>query len=334
MRHGLPIFLLGAAIIALVLLQVGIFNSKPVHYKPWPVPPPQAATVDIGATTLPLARNSWRVWQPSDLETINAFEHVIRKHASIVMWYEDWEHGKVSVQQLRAVARRGSIPEITWEPWNSLKPITEQPRYRLSRIIAGEFDPYIRTWAQALAAYGGPVRLRFAQEMNGVWYPWSEHSNGNHVYEFARTWRHIHDIFQAYGATNVQWVWSPAAILIPDEQYPGDAYVDMVSLSVFNGGQQLRYAHWRSLTHLLRRSVGRLHAIAPSKAIELSEIGSGEKGGSKPEWVAGVFDALRRYPAIKSVVWYNMIKGTDWRVESSQQSAEAFANGVAAPRYR
>jgi len=322
-------------VVALVGAQTGVIDiGKSVAYRPWPVLPSRWASVDIGATTLPLARNSWKQWQPSDLETVNAFEHAIRKHASVVMWYADWAHGEPSLPQLEAVAQRGSIPEITWEPWDSIRPRHVQPTYRLQNIIGGRFDPYIVRWATTLASYKRPVRLRFAQEMNGNWYPWSEQGNGNHPHEFVRAWRHIHDIFTAVGATNVEWVWSPAAISLPAEQYPGDAYVSMVSLSVFNGGLQLRYSRWRSFAELLDRSIARLHEIAPHKPIELSEIGCAEEGGSKAAWIAGMFDALRRYPAIKSLIWYDLLKGSDWRLESSSEASAAYAAGATDQRYR
>jgi beta-mannanase len=329
------IFALMAGALALVGAQTGVIDvGQHTSYRPWPVLPPRSASVDVGATTLPLARNSWKQWQPSDLETVNAFEHAIRKHASVVMWYADWANGEPSTEQLEAVAQRGSIPEITWEPWNSVPPRHIQPEYRLQNIIAGRFDSYIIGWAKTLMAYGKPVRLRFAQEMNGNWYPWSEQANGNRPHEFVRAWRHIHDLFRAVGATNVQWVWSPAAISIPAEQYPGDAYVSMVSLSVFNGGLQLRYSRWRSLTSLLERSIARLQKIAPDKPIELSEIGCAEQGGSKAAWIAGMFDTLHRYPAITSVIWYDLVKGSDWRIESSGDAAAAYAAGLTDQRYR
>jgi beta-mannanase len=309
-------------------------HARSASSRPWVAPPHHAATVDIGVTTLPLARNSWRPWRASDLTTVNTFEHAIRKHVSVVMWYADWAHSRISVSQLKAVARRGSVPEITWEPWDSLARLHRQPRYRLRSIIAGTFDPYIRASARAIARFGGPVRLRFAQEMNGNWYPWSERWNGNHLHDFARAWRHVHDIFQAAGATNVDWVWSPAAISIPREEYPGDAYVSTVSLSVFNGGVQLRYGHWQPFNTLVSRALAQLHAIAPDKPIELSEIGCAPQGGDKAAWIAGMFSALKRHPAISSVVWYDLVKGSDWRIESSQKTAAAFAAGVASQRYR
>ena len=224
-------------------------------YAPWPVPPAASATVDIGVTTLPLGRNAWRPWQQSDLNGINALEHAIQKHISVVMWYADWAHNQPNVEQLEAIAARGSTPEITWEPWDALNPVRYQPRYRLRNIVAGHFDSYIRAWANTLAAYERPVRLRFAQEMNGGWYPWSERSNGNRPHEFVRAWRHIHDIFRAAGATNVEWVWSPAAITMHASQYPGDAYVDLVSLSCFNGDSQLRYSRWKPFAQVLGRSL-------------------------------------------------------------------------------
>src|SRR5438034_7253055 len=34
-------------------------------------------------------------------------------------------------QQLEAVAARGSVPEITWEPWDADHAVRNQPRYRL-----------------------------------------------------------------------------------------------------------------------------------------------------------------------------------------------------------
>jgi beta-mannanase len=324
----------GGAVVVLVGVQAGLVRGSGASYKPWAVPPPADASVDIGVTTLPLARNSWRPWRPADLESVSAAEHSIRKHVSVVMWYADWAHNKPSLRQLEAVARRGSIPEVTWEPWNAVKPAHVQPRYRLRNIIDGRFDAYIRSWARTVAAFGRPVRLRFAHEMNGNWYPWSEHINGNHAHEFVLAWRHVHDMFEAAGAHNVQWVWSPAAISIPDEQYPGDAYVDMVSLSVFNGGIQLRYRRWRPLAALVGRSLARLHTLAPRKPIELSEVGCAEQGGSKAAWISRMFTTLRRNPAIRSVIWFNLAKGSDWRIESSRRSAAAYAAGVADDRYR
>lgn len=310
--------------------------------RPWSMMPSATARVDIGVTTLPLAKNSWDRWKTSDLRGVNAWEQAIRKHASVVMWYADWTTSPPPLRQLNAVARRGSIPEITWEPWQSFgrlrqrpgMPVKLQPRYRLRNIIAGRFDPYVRSWARRLAAYRRPLRLRFAQEMNGNWYPWSEHTNGNRPGEFVRAWRHVHRIFHAAGATNVRWVWGPAAIKMRAGQYPGDAYVDLVGFTMFNGGLQLRFQRWRPFAELLARPLEQLRAIAPHKPVELSEVGSAEQGGSKAAWITGMFSTLPRHPEITSLIWFNLVKGSDWRLTSSKAATAAFSAGVADPRYR
>jgi hypothetical protein len=331
---GATMATLAGAVLVLIGLQLGVFDREEKVYAPWPVRPAASATVDIGVTTLPLGRNAWRPWQLSDLNGINALEHAIQKHISVVMWYADWAHNQPNVEQLEAVAARGSTPEITWEPWNALNPVRYQPRYRLRNIVAGHFDPYIRDWANTLAAYGRPVRLRFAQEMNGGWYPWSERSNGNRPHQFVRAWRHVHDIFRAAGATNVEWVWSPAAITMHASQYPGDDYVDLVSLSCFNGDSQFRYSRWKPFAQVLGRSLARLRTIAPTKPIEISEVGVAGTDGSKAAWIGGMFETLRRNPSIVSVIWYDLEKESDWRFESGPRSTAAFAAGVADPRYR
>jgi beta-mannanase len=303
---------------------------------PWPVAPPRSAFVDLGITNLPLAQNEWRQWSTADLGSVNAVEQQIRHHVSVVMWYADWAHNPTpDIAQLRAISARGSTPEITWEPWDDRAgTLASQPQFTLASIIDGHHDALIRTWATALARYGGTVRLRFAQEMNGRWYPWSEVANGNHFGEFVRAWRHVHDLFTAAGARNVQWVWSPVAIAPTAEQYPGPGYVDWVGLSGFNGGTQLRYGPWRPFGKLFSHSLHALERIAPAKPIEISEVGCAEKGGDKAAWITKMFGTLSRHPQIRSVVWFDLDKGSDWRVDSSAASLAAFRAGVANPRYR
>jgi beta-mannanase len=327
-----------AAVGVFVALQIGVIgihgNGSAPAPLPWPIPPPASATIDIGATTAALARNPWRPWTQKDLESVNALEQAIHKHVSVVMWYADWAHRDPLRRQLEAVGARGSIPEITWEPWNALHAVRTQPYYRLRNIVAGRFDGYIRSWAKTIAAYGKPVLLRFAQEMNGAWYPWSEQSNGNRRGDYVRAWDHIQRIFDAVGATNVRWVWSVASVPVARELYPGRSAVDIVSLTIFNGGSQLRYTRWQSFGDLVAATVERLRGIVAGKPIEISEVGCAEQGGDKPAWISGLFSRLRQQPEIKSVVWFDLTKWSDWRIESSTGSIEAFRRGVADPRYR
>src|SRR5262249_11252906 len=130
------------------------------------------------------------------------------------------------------VTRQGAMPMLSWEPWDhALRSANDrisstQPTYRLNRITQGAFDSYISSYANGIKALGYPVAVRFAHEMNGAWSPWCEQANGNHPGDYARAYRHVHEIFKALGVTNVVWVWSPNA-LYPGASplpplYPGD----------------------------------------------------------------------------------------------------------------
>jgi cellulose synthase (UDP-forming) len=331
---GLAVVLHGPQAVAGVTASVPPRPVAEAYVPAWPAASSRRASVDVGVTTLPLATQAARPWTPGDLQTVNAFEHAAHKHASIVMWYSDWQEGPPSTGQLGAVAQRGSTPEITWEPWDSTKGLySPQPRYQLRNIIDGKFDAYIRTWAQSLAKWGKPVRLRFAQEMNGNWYPWAESANGNHPGEFVRAWRHVHDIFAAEKATNVRWVWSPVSGA-PREYFPGYRYVNIVGLTCLNGGTAAFKEGWRSFASICGNSIHQLHALAPKLPIEISEVASAERGGSKAAWIQGMFAFLDHHPEVKSVVWFNIRKQANWPIQSSRAAESTFAAGVRAARYK
>ncbi|MFI6036475.1 glycoside hydrolase family 26 protein [Streptomyces sp. NPDC051315] len=253
----------------------------------------------------------------------------------------DWASDRFDARLIDNVARRGMMPLVAWEPWDHREEPEEeqlrgeQPRYRLSRIIDGAFDAYVRSWAEGIASLGYPVGIRLAHEMNGYWYPWCEQANGNRPGEYVRAWRHVHRIFERAGATNAVWVWSPNVHYenaTPFEGlYPGDAYVDWVGLSGYYGttGRE----NYRSFDAIFSASERRLRRIT-AKPLAITELGATDAAGRKAEWIAGMFRALPRHPRIIGVIWYQAFRVIDWRVTTSPESVTAFASGVSAPRYR
>jgi hypothetical protein len=336
MRAALTSLLVLVATLALFAYQQGIIGkpatapAAPLSGKPARGP---AGSLDLGVTTQPLARNWFKQWRPSDLSTVDSFEREAGKHAAIVMWYADWGHNALPVtSQLNAIERRGSTAEITWEPWDARKGLYKsQPRYRLSNIISGKFDSYIRGWARALASWKHPVLLRFAQEMDGNWFPWDDYANGNHPGQFVEAWRHVHRIFDLAGATNVKWVWSPA-FARSSAQFPGAAYVDVMATTCQNGGRPLFARGWQSFAAGCGKAIDRLHALEPRLPIQLAETATAESGGSKPQWIQDMWRYLARRPYVTSMIWFNLVKETNWRIDSSPSAERAFAAGARAPR--
>jgi beta-mannanase len=292
-----------------------------------------SGTLNLGVTTGPLARNWWKAWQASDLSTVATFEREAGKHAAIVMWYADWQHDKLpNTAQLNAIERRGSIPEITWEPWDASKGLYKsQPRYRLINIIDGKFDSYIRAWAKSLAGWKHPVLLRFAQEMDGNWFPWDDYANGNHPGQFVQAWRHVHDIFEQAGATNVKWVWSPA-FARSTAQFPGTAYVNVMATTCQNAGRPVLARGWQSFAQGCGKTIDRLHALEPGLPIQLAETATTEQGGSKAQWIRDMWAYLAARPYVTSMIWFDLVKEANWRIDSSPSAERAFAAGARSPR--
>lgn len=253
----------------------------------------------------------------------------------------DWAHDRFDAAAIDRVAERGMLPMVAWEPWDHTGEADEprlrgeQPEYRLSRIVAGDFDAYVRSWARGVASLGYPVAIRFAHEMNGYWYPWCEQSNGNGRGEYVRAWRHVHRIFDAAGARNAVWVWSPNVSYTNSTPltrlYPGDAYVDWVGLSGYYG--TVGKENYQSFDALFAPSRTELRRFT-RKPLVITEVGATDAAGRKAEWITGMFRSLPRHRDIIGVIWYQAVKEIDWRVGTSRASVTAFTAGASAARYQ
>ena len=216
---------------------------------------------------------------------------------------------------LDAVAERGAVPMVTWEPWAVQGDGSAMPNQRrgiAGEIAAGQHDLYIRRWARDARAYGKPLVIRFMHEMNGDWYPWSANGYGNTPAQFRAAWRHVHTIFRLAGATNVSWVFSidslaagtPTSRRTLDHFYPGPTYVDWVGLSGFNWSDP-RAGGILTYEHVFRPSYGIIKGYG--KPVMLTEMGTATTDQrTAPTWVHDVMTSTpKRFPRVKAIVWYD-----------------------------
>src|SRR6266516_3981594 len=280
-----------------------------------------------------------------DFTPIPSFEGLAGKPVAIVQTYQNWATADAdhtfSPSWMDQVRAHGSIPQITWQPWDYTVGVNNpQPAFRLNQIYNGAYDSYITTWAQAAKAWGHPFFLRFAHEMNGNWYPWSDSTNGNQPGDYIKAWQHVHDIFTAQGATNVTWVWCPnveggSASTPLSQLYPGDTYVDWVCMDGYNWGTQVAGFSWQTFSQVFTQTYTDFGQLAPSKPIMIGEFSSAETGGSKAAWITDALSTQlpNNFPNIKAVLWFNANYERDWRIESSTASQKAFAQAIAIPYY-
>jgi hypothetical protein len=284
---------------------------------------------------------------PYDWKDFQIFAGAAKKLPSMLEFFSGWDRS-FPRDQVIETWRRGALPVLSWEPRPTVQPVgpdsdnTTDPGYTLASIIDGTHDAYIDEFATGVRDLGLPVAIRFAHEMNGNWFPWSEETNGNSRGQYVEAWRHVHDRFTALGATNAIWIWSPNVITArPSVRltplYPGDDYVDWMGMV---GYYRRLYLDDKgkpkdpTFANTYQSTLEELRKVA-LKPIVITELGAVEVNGNKPAWITSLFQGLGDNPDIIGFVWFDhSVNGNDWRIESSDAAARAFADGVADPRYQ
>jgi hypothetical protein len=291
--------------------------------------PPVRATQHVAPTAWGLIENGW----PYDTSGFDSVVDAVHRTPQYMEWYFHWGGGWSTYGDalpfLQAAAAHGATPIVTWMSDNPNTP-TATP-FTLQAIASGRYDGFIQSWALGVRSFGSTVILRFDPEMNGYWMAWSQGRAGQTAADYVNAWRHVHGVFAAAGATNVQWMWSPNVEYNGEAPlpafYPGDAYVDWAALDGYNWGDTYGHA-WQSFSQVFDASIAAVqHTTA--KPLMLAEVGCAPDGGDKAAWIADMFTQLAGRPYIKAFLWFDLDKENDWRIRSSAASADAFAAGVA-----
>ncbi|MFA6431871.1 MAG: sugar-binding protein, partial [Candidatus Margulisiibacteriota bacterium] len=144
--------------------------------------------------------------------------------------------------------------------------------------------------------------------------------------------RHIVDIFKKEGTTNVKWVWAPMNYSFPDEpwnawekSYPGNNYVDWIGFDGYNWGTTQSWSQWQVFKYMFRDQVRMARKMWPGKPIMVAEFASADKGGDKAAWIREIPDYLKSSMRdINAIIWFDVKKEADWRINSTPRSLAAF----------
>ncbi len=310
-----------------------------------PSPTAPAVTAQPGSPAFPAASHKFIGIMtnsgPYGFTDLDRFTRAVGQQPSVYEFGQGWAVNQFNASVIDAVARRGMLPLISWEPWDyRTAPMGtprqgDQPAYSLSTIIDGRYDRYIRSWAEGAKSLGYPIALRFAHEMNGNWYPWAAFTNGNTPGQYVQAWRHVHDIFTQAGATNVIWVWSPNIIWNTftnlGSLYPGNSYVDWIGLSGYYGTPGMQ--DYKSFDQTFAQTITDLRTFT-SKPLVITETGATNVSGEMAPWVRQMFQELPAHTDIIGVIWFEAFNVIDWRVADDPAAARAFAAGLTSPLYR
>jgi Tfp pilus assembly protein PilE len=312
------------------------------------------SVVTDGSTALPsvsTARLRFGVSEPNGpLSTqVDDVARLVDEYPSIVATYKDWTQ-PFNKTEVDAVYSDDAQAMITWEPFVAGAGV-DQPNYQLKDITAGTHDAYIKTWTDSIAAtnYDKPIMIRFAHEMNGNWYPWSEQVNGNAAGDYKAAWNYVHGKFTAAGIQDkVDFVWSPNIPYTGSTEfwkiYPGDATVDIVGIDGFNWGDTATF-DWQDPWTVFGAGLWHARDVPTNKPILIGETGSApsQASYSQQKWIGDLVTWLNsaENSDVIGFVWFDHMKGdeldlgegmTNWRIDASQETVDAMKNALASRR--
>jgi beta-mannanase len=257
---------------------------------------------------------------------ISNFKHAFGKKPYLVLLFLGWGDF-LNKKTIDDVYAQKCVLLVTWEPWYP----KAKAGIDFDGLLAGKFDKYIEGFALQLKEIKETVFLRFAQEPNGDWYPWSGTKIGN--LKYISVYRHIHAIFTKLGVSNVRWVFSVNWEDLPKENnnfllyYPGDSYVDYIGIDGYNWGNTQPWSRWMSFGEIF---TSRYQEIISNmkKPVILSEFGSASAGGSKGVWIEEAMERISRLDKITGFVIFNVDKEADWQFKEGTPAAEALKQAL------
>jgi endoglucanase len=238
---------------------------------------------------------------------------------------ENWADFGTTFDEMRswyvdASTANGTVVELTLQPTD----------LNNAAINNGSQDVYLTKLATDIRDWDREIWIRPMHEWNGDWYSWSVGINGNTKASYISAYRRIADIFRNVGATRVKFVWnvnytnSGANTFMG--AYPGDDYVDYISLDVYNLGTAEKWSAWMSFDLVAYPAY--LEISTRGRPVIISEWGCGEQGGDKAQWITDAFDVIRnsgRYDLIDAVVWFDVGGYTpDYQIDTSDAARRAY----------
>lgn len=248
---------------------------------------------------------------------ISDFETLVGRPVQILSIFVGWGPGAPFPSEFGPLARdTGKTLLIFWEPYGTT----------LDAILSGQWDSYMKQFADASKTYGGPIILAPLHEMNGNWDPWDGTVGTNTPAKVIAAWKRIYTSFS--GVTNVKFAWDVNSGSVPDtasnqleNYYPGDGYVDYVGMDGFNFGNP-----WQTWDEIFGTTLQRISAY--KKPIYIFSIASAADS-RKAAWISDALSTqMITHPEIKGWVWFNENKESDWRVNSDPESLNAFRKAI------
>jgi mannan endo-1,4-beta-mannosidase len=250
---------------------------------------------------------------PQSYAGITAFTKTTGVSPRVVSYYSGWLEPFQAGFAADAV-RHGALPLVQIDPTH----------VSLAAIAAGQYDDYLRSYADAVRSFGHKIVLGFGHEMNGNWYSWGyKHTPAS---MFVAVWRHIVNVFRDQGVHNVIWMWTVnivhpgyGGIANPARWWPGSSYVSWIGMDGYYYKPSWTFAPLFGPTIKIAHALSRVPI-----PILISETGAPVT--DQPAKIANLFAGIRAY-GLLGFVWFDVNGVEDWDL-STPAAIAAFRRGA------
>ncbi|MGD0066683.1 MAG: glycosyl hydrolase [Streptosporangiaceae bacterium] len=254
---------------------------------------------------------------PDTYQPVTGFTKIAGTQPNLVGYYSGWGE-PFQTSFAKTVNRHGAATILQWDPTLA----------SASKIAAGGYDSYLRSFADSVREFSKPVVIGFGHEMNAYWYSWGY---GNlPPSTFVAAWRHIVTLFRSQHADNVTWLWTLQA----DERgtgpvsswWPGAKYVTWIGIDGYYYGPS------ETFFSIFGETIAQVR-IFTGLPILLSEVAVGPEAGQARK-IPDLFAGMRQYGTL-GLVWFDIAQhqGTyhqDWHIEDNPAAETAFRRAASA----
>jgi len=314
------------AVLILVVMVIPIFNGSVAEAANGF---PKKGNETEVANIIPMTGAWLGSWPTSDEKNIEHYNQLAKKPSNVIHTFinisQDTSWWKGSIDYVKS---QGAMNLLTLEMKKS-----DGQDYSTVDINNGLLDAQFINLAKQLKSWqnGSEIWIRPLHEVNGNWYGWcigDSQVNTNETYIAA--FQRVVEIFRANEASNVKFVYNVNDQNVGKgssymEAYPGDDYVDYVSMDGYNWGTSRSGSTWQEFREIFDKPYNALVA-GSERPVIIAEFASTEIGGSKPAWIIDMKNQIRSgaYPKLIAAIWFNENKETDWRIESTTSSLVAY----------
>jgi beta-mannanase len=217
-------------------------------------------------------------------------------------FFADWgsvEDGSLKRLINEANRRKHNII-VTMEPWRGIKWPTD-PKV-LEKINDGFYDPIIRKTANVISSAKYSLFLRFAQEMEIpiTRYAWQSQDPVSYI----KAYRHFMSFFR--NQKNLKMIWGPAGDRGSLEWYPGDQWVDYISIAIY-GLPDVNITDPRkqeSFSTIFNRKSYRMRLV--TKPLFIAEFGVKGPANFQKAWLLDAAATIKNNKNIVGISYFNL----------------------------